>query len=189
MSFWLTNFLGNILNRLNMVKVTSSIKVNTVANGTVRCGQHAVIHNHGSKSNIILGKFVTLDGTLECYKHGSLIIGDYTYIGRSRIFVASKVEIGKGVLISDNVVVLDSDLHPLSAKKRYQDLVEWCEKNTFFDVYTNIPNKPLTIHDYVWIGANVVILKGITIGEGAMPVVSSQKMSPLTPSWLVIQPE
>lgn len=127
----------------------------------------AEIFNHGKKENIRIGKFVTVDGTLECYENGSLAIGDHTFIGRSRIFAAHKINIGKGVLISDNVVIMDSNLHPFSAKKRALIFDAWSSGH-FPDVYTGIPHADVVISDYVWIGANVVMLKGVTIGEGAI---------------------
>lgn len=125
------------------------------------------IFNHGKKENINIGKFVTIDGTLECYENGSLTIGDYTFIGRSRIFAAHKVDIGKGVLISDNVVIMDSNLHQISSTKRALISEAWAN-GQFPDVYTGIPYARVVISDNVWIGANVVVLKGISIGEGAI---------------------
>ena len=137
------------------------------ADDSINVGPNAIVHNHGSKDNIRLGKGVIIDGILECYTKGELIINDYTYIGRSRIFAAQKVEIGKGVLISDHVVIMDSDLHPLSAKKRFNDMRNW-NKGVFPDVYTNIESRPVILGDYVWVSANSVILKGVTIGEGSI---------------------
>lgn len=58
------------------------------------------LFNHGKRENVTLGKNVVVDGTLECYEQGSLTIGDYSFIGRSRIFSAYKINIGQGVLIS-----------------------------------------------------------------------------------------
>lgn len=138
-----------------------------VAQGTIVCAPHALIYNHGNRENIQLGIGVVIDGTLECYHNGILSIGEYSYIGRARIFSATDVTIGKGVLISDNVIIMDSDLHPISGKKRYQDLKQWHE-GVFPDVYTGIPSKPVKIDDLVWVGANSVVLKGVTIGEGAI---------------------
>jgi len=125
------------------------------------------IINHGKKENIKIGKFVIVDGTLECYAKGSLTIGDHTFIGRCRIFAAHKITIGKRVLISDNVVIMDSNLHPISAKKRGLISEAWANGH-FPDVYTGIPYARVNISDDVWIGANAVILKGITIGEGVI---------------------
>jgi acetyltransferase-like isoleucine patch superfamily enzyme len=138
-----------------------------VAQGAVVCAPHALIYNHGRRENIQVGIGVVIDGTLECYHNGKLSIGEYSYIGRARIYSAANVTIGKGVLISDHVIIMDSDLHPISGKRRYEDLKQWHE-GVFPDVYTGIPSKPVKIDDFVWVGANCVVLKGINIGEGAI---------------------
>lgn len=127
----------------------------------------ACLLNHGDKTNVSLGRHVVIDGTLECYEKGTLSIGDYSFIGRSRIFAAHKISIGIGVLISDNVIILDSDLHSLSATKRLVEAVAW-SKGIFPNVYDGIPGAAVVISDHVWIGANSVILKGVTIGQGAV---------------------
>ena len=135
--------------------------------GEIEVTVRANLFNHGRKENVKLGKHVVIDGTLECYERGVLLVGDYSFVGRSRIFAAQKVDIGKGVLISDNVIILDSDLHSLSASKRFTEAEAW-SKGKFPNVYDGIPSEPVVISDYVWIGANSVVLKGVTIGEGAI---------------------
>jgi acetyltransferase-like isoleucine patch superfamily enzyme len=135
--------------------------------GEIEVTIRANLFNHGSKANVKLGKHVVIDGTLECYERGMLLVGDYSFVGRARIFAAHKVDIGIGVLISDNVIILDSDLHSLSASKRFAEAVAW-SKGKFPNVYDGIPGEPVIISDHVWIGANSVILKGVTIGEGAI---------------------
>lgn len=159
--------LNLTVTKLNSAMVRERIANQVVRSGILNCGPNATVYNHGQRSNIKLGEGVILDGTLECYKEGELIIGDYSYIGRSRIFAAKSVTIGKGVYISDHIVVFDSDLHPLSGRGRYESLVDW-NAGVPLNVYTNIDRKPVRIYDYVWIGANAVIIKGVTIGEGAV---------------------
>jgi acetyltransferase-like isoleucine patch superfamily enzyme len=145
----------------------------------------ALVFNHGKQENIVIGNHVTLAGTLECYSGGKLTIGDFTYIGRSRIFARNSMTIGKGVLISDNVVILDSDLHPISASRRFDDLVRWNTNGVFFDVYTGIPGGRVAIGDYAWIGANTTILKGVDIGEGAI-VGAGSVVTKDVPAWTIV---
>lgn len=145
------------------IRISSQI---TIQKKIIICGK-AEVFNHGIKENIFLGNNVILDGTLECYSKGKIIIGENSFIGRSRVFAAEKIIIGKGTLISDNVIIMDSNLHSFSASKRYQDLKD-VSKGIFFDVYSGIESIPVIISDFVWIGANTIILKGVTIGEGAI---------------------
>ena len=160
-------YLTLLFNQIQYLMINYKITSQITSKNKISLGLNAEIFNHGDKSNIVFGKGVILDGVLECYSKGKIVIDDYSFIGRSRLFASEKISIGKGVLISDNVIIMDSNLHPFSALKRYDDLVKYHE-GFFFDVYTNIKSKPVIISNFAWIGANVVILKGVTIGEGAI---------------------
>jgi acetyltransferase-like isoleucine patch superfamily enzyme len=56
------------------------------------------------------------------------------------------IEIGVDCGIADNVYIADSDNHNIDGRKS---------------------TSPIVIKDHVWIGKNAIILKGVTIGEGA----------------------
>jgi acetyltransferase-like isoleucine patch superfamily enzyme len=150
-----------------------------------RFTSNARVFNHPLKpESIKLGNGVVIDGTLEVYSQGNLVIDDYSFIGNSRIFCAVKVSIGKGCWIADHVFIMDSDLHPISAKRRLQDAIDF-SKGIFPDVYRNIPNSPVTIKDTVWIGVNSIILKGVTIGEGAV-VGAGSVVTKDVPAWTIV---
>jgi acetyltransferase-like isoleucine patch superfamily enzyme len=140
--------------------------------GRLVCGPAALVHNHGVRQNIVLGDGVILNGTLECYHRGKLLVDEFSYIGFSRVLSAQSITIGKGVFIADYVSIYDSNLHPLSARRRYEDIKAWHE-GTFPDVYTGIPSNPVTIANYAWIGTQCVIGEGVTVGEGAIVAAGS----------------
>jgi acetyltransferase-like isoleucine patch superfamily enzyme len=157
----------DLLKRIVIKNIKREFARGALLSGEIEVTIRTNLFNHGSKENVKLGKHVIIDGTIECYEKGMLSIGDYSFVGRSRIFAAHKIDIGKGVLISDNVIILDSNLHSESASKRFSEAVAW-SKGKFPNVYDGIPGEPVVIFDHVWIGANSVILKGVTIGEGAI---------------------
>jgi len=47
-----------------------------------------------------------------------------------------------------------------------------------------VPTKPIRICDKVWIGMNAIILKGVTIGEGAV-VAAGAVVTKDVPPWTV----
>jgi acetyltransferase-like isoleucine patch superfamily enzyme len=150
-----------------------------------RFSSEAEVLNHPMEpERIKLGNGVFIDGILEVYAQGSLFIDDYTFIGKSRIFCVDKLSIGKGCWIADHVFIMDSNLHPISPKRRFQDAIEF-SKGIFPNVYLNIPNAPVTIKDSVWIGVNSVILKGVTIGEGAI-VGAGSVVTKDVPAWTIV---
>jgi acetyltransferase-like isoleucine patch superfamily enzyme len=151
----------------------------------VKVTHRAEVFHHGmDKNQINLGNFVVLDGTLEVYKAGVMTIGDYSYVGRARIYCANRVSIGEHCLISDNVCVMDSDLHPLSATKRAVIAERWA-MGEFPDVYTDTPNAPVTLENHCWIGFGSAILKGVRVGEGAI-VGSNSVVTHDVPPWTIV---
>ncbi|HBI62640.1 MAG TPA: galactoside O-acetyltransferase [Lachnospiraceae bacterium] len=79
-------------------------------------------------------------------------IGDGTYANMNLTLIDDwKITIGKNVLFGPNVT-LSTTGHPVHPKHRADGMYSF----------------PITIEDNVWIGANVVILPGVTIGENSV---------------------
>lgn len=95
---------------------------------------------------------------IECGYKAVLKLGDGTYINHdSEIRCRHLVDIGKRVAIAYGVLIQDSDYHPIyenDGKEKPQTLA-------------------IKIGNDVWIGANAIILKGVTIGEGAIVAAGS----------------
>lgn len=80
-------------------------------------------------------------------------IGDNTYLGDfTNILAVNEVNIGKGCAISWHVLFMDTSSHPLG----------------FQGDPATTKIAPIRIADHVWIGCRAVILKGVTVGEGAI---------------------
>ncbi len=129
----------------------------------------ANILNAGKLSELIsVADHSIIKGELMVFGHaGKLEIGSWCYIGEgSRIWSASSISIGDRVLISHNVNVFDSLTHPLSAKSRHQQFVEIA--TTGHPSQIDLAEKPIVISSDVLIGACSTILRGVTIGEGAI---------------------
>lgn len=86
----------------------------------------------------------------------SIEIGNGTWINNGFCAIAefSSIAIGKNCLIGASVEILDSDFHGLSMDQRRMSKPEWA--------------RPVTISDEVFIGSNVKIMKGVTIGYGSV---------------------
>jgi acetyltransferase-like isoleucine patch superfamily enzyme len=86
---------------------------------------------------------------IECWKDALIRIGNGTYLNRGvEIVAASRIVIGRDCKIARDVIIMDSDQHPLPAG--------------------GLVAKPVTIEDRAWIGARAIILKGVTIGHDAV---------------------
>jgi acetyltransferase-like isoleucine patch superfamily enzyme len=128
------------------------------------------IKNYRNKRECIhIGNRSVLQGELLLFKHGGQIsIGEDCYIGPgSRVWSAKKISIGNRVLISHNVNILDNISHPLDASERHQDFTHIFFKGGFQEK-VDLKEAAITIGDDAWIGFNAIILKGVTIGKGAV---------------------
>jgi acetyltransferase-like isoleucine patch superfamily enzyme len=93
-------------------------------------------------------------------------IGDDTGLSGTSICAASHISIGKGCLIGANVTITDTDFHAIKPEsRRYNNRPE------------DIAAIPVHIGNNVFLGAGVIVLKGVTIGDnsviGAGSVVTS----------------
>lgn len=83
-------------------------------------------------------------------------IGDETRIHGTCVHAYKSVEIGNNCLIAANCQIFDGNGHDLS----FPDV-----KNR---INTKGTYKPIKIEDNVWIGANSIVLPGVTIGKGSV---------------------
>lgn len=96
-------------------------------------------------------------GVFEC--------GDRCYIGASHMVLAQRISLGDDVVISWGVTIVDHNSHAIEWSQRANDVLDW-GKGT--KDWTNVTIAPVQIQNKVWIGFNASILKGVTIGEGAI---------------------
>lgn len=88
----------------------------------------------------------------------------------------SSITIGQDFVISERVVIRDSDNHRILSNANDED-------DTGNNAKSN--TAPIVIKDHVWIGMNVIILKGVTIGEGAVVAAGSVVNKDVPPHCLV----
>ena len=128
-------------------------------------------------SRIVIGKGVTLVSESKYNTAGinhpcilstaragaEIIIDEGSGMSGASINCATKIVIKKGVGIGANACIYDHDFHGLEPYYR-------CN-------YELVKSQPIVIGDFAWIGANSMILKGVTIGNaaviGACSVVTS----------------
>ena len=128
---------------------------------------HAKIHI-GDNVNFF-GKVDIFSGRM--FDEPKLIIKDRVDIGHNVIFVVNKeIVIEEDVNVAGGVRFMDSDAHPRDAGERIADLPPRLEEI-----------KPVRICRRAWIGQNSFILKGVTIGEGAIVGVNSVVVTDIPP--------
>ena len=143
-------------------------------NGGVFYPEAKIDNNLYDPSKIQIGKGTHIRGKLLLFKYGGRIqIGANCYVGDgTRIWSGENIIIGDNVLISHGVHIVDTNSHELEAierAERYKGLIEngpWEDKGS-------IMTSAIVIKDYAWISFNATILKGVTIGKGAIVAAGS----------------
>jgi acetyltransferase-like isoleucine patch superfamily enzyme len=109
-------------------------------------------------------------------------IGSKSFIGKSQLIAANDIFIGDNVLISWGVTVVDHNSHSVIYSERSLDVTNWIDGNKD---WKNVVCEPVRINDKAWIGFNSIILKGVTIGEGAI-VGSGSVVTKDVPPWTIV---
>lgn len=123
--------------------------------GSIALGHRLVFRSAPSSNSIGLKQYCFLSAA----RGATLRIGDDCGFSATVIAASQHIQIGQRVLCGANVTICDSDRHPLAAHQRQLSAAEQVRC---------IQTAPIYIEDDVFIGMNALILKGITIGAGAV---------------------
>ena len=137
-------------------------------------GQADVNNLQNDITKISIGENTHVRGRLMVFRSsGNIKIGSDCYIGENTlIWSQSEILIGNNVLISHNVNIHDTNAHPINHLERREDYRVILNEG-YSITNTNIITKPISIMNDAWIGFNSIILKGVTIGEGAVVAAGS----------------
>lgn len=136
--------------------------------------QSRTINLQNNPSKITIAEFTHSRAELLVFAHaGEIQIGSYCYIGEgTRIWSAQKIIIGNRVLIAHNVNITDTNSHEIDKLERHNSFKELIENGRHSN-YPTVKTESIIIEDDVWIGFNSIILKGVTIGKGAIIAAGS----------------
>ena len=94
-------------------------------------------------------------GVINVNSHALLKIGDHVGVSSAVIWVHKSLRIGNYVKIGANTIIMDSDAHSLNYLDRRHHATDMKGKK----------DSGIFIGDDVLIGANSIILKGVSIGD------------------------
>ena len=134
--------------------------------------------------SLISGKFVF--ETAE----GKIRIGSRTFIGGGLFISTESIEIGDDVMFSWGCTVMDNDAHSVQWKHRKDDVIQWkkgLDEHMLgkFKNWEHVKRKKIIIKNKAWIGFDAIILKGVTIGEGAVVAAGSVVVKDV-PDWTIV---
>ena len=135
------------------------------------------------KSELIVGNQTSVRTVIAFEKASArFVVGDRTFIGGGLISVADEVVVGNDVMVAWGVTISDHNSHSICFSVRADDVAQYLGGvKSWFGVVI----KKVEICDKAWIGFNTIILKGVTIGEGAI-VGAGSVVTKDVPPWVIV---
>lgn len=148
----ISTIIMRIICRANDIKIDDKsrfwglTKVSKEGNGAILIGENCRFRSKSTSNLIGINRPCIL--SIHGNEKPNLVIGDNCGLSGTVIGCFTKILIGKNVRCGANTLITDSDWH--------------------LDDYRAGKPRPVVIEDNVWLGANVVVLKGVTIGENSL---------------------
>ena len=124
-------------------------------------------------------------------KQGLIKIGNNVNIGGANLISRNQIIIGDDVTMAWGITIYDHDSHSTNWTERSNDN-EQCyndytssKNNVLNKNWTYVRGKKIEIQDKVWIGFDVLILKGVTIGEGSI-IGAKSVVTKNVPPWTIV---
>lgn len=132
---------------------------------------------------VVIGADGLIHGTIVTETMDSkVVVGNNVFIGGgTSLDCVQSITIEDDVLVSHRCLISDSDNHSLAYSVRKHDLQKW--RNDGLD-WEKTNTAPVHICKGAWLGAQVIVLKGVTIGEGAV-IGAGAVVTKDVPPWTV----
>ena len=137
-----------------IVKIASSASLDI--SGSLRLGPHGLVGRYyPSYANFGRDSKIMVTGDFSIFTGANLIVGAGAELQLgsglvnygAEIFCSTRITVGEGCWFGPNVVIRDDDEHEIDGRVR---------------------TAPIAIGDNVWVAGRAIILKGVTIGDGAV---------------------
>jgi len=168
---------------LNHVIVGDNVRLENFIADVRNCKKNDKKISIGEDS-MVSGRFVIEKAT------GRIDIGKRCSIGPGMFISIEHIEIGNDVMISWGCTIADNNSHSLNWQERINDVENWkrgIEENKigFYKNWDCVKKGKITIGNNVWVGFNVIILKGVSIGNGAI-IAAGSVVSKDVPDYSVV---
>ena len=176
-----------VLERLKTkIRINNYKKQDIIVDPSVRIYDETEFGIFAENGRIEIGKGSCIRGSLIIDRpNGQIVVGEKCYIGTgTKIWASENIKIGNHVLIAHNCNIFDNDTHPTDYLERREDA-----ENIIFmakrEHFPSLKTGQITIKDDAWIGCNSIVLKGVTVGEGAIVAAGSVVTQDVMP-WTVV---
>lgn len=116
--------------------------------GTIKIGKNCIYRSSATSNRIGLNHRCIISATPLQDSTCKIEIGENCGFSGTSIWCFKSIKIGNNVRCGANTLIMDGDAH--------------------FEDSRTLPPRPIIIHNNVFIGANTVVKKGVTIGENTV---------------------
>lgn len=165
--FGIVPHVGSVVIMAKNAKTSGDGKLFLNANSQRRNGRTTIFRMDENARLMLDGNFhVYYGGDIKIFHDAVLELGSGYCNSNIRISCSERIHIGDNVAIAHDVTIMDSDAHAI------------------------LPNvdhisSPVYIGDHVWIGTKAIILKGVTVGDGAVIAAGTVVTRDVPPKALV----
>ena len=137
-----------ILNKMAKIELKGNLELNSNCN--INSGRSTIVRMDKDARMLVKGSFqIFYDADIVVFEGGILNIGSGYINSNLKLRCSNSIIIGNDCAISHDVTIMDSDFHNI-------------------DYANHEKSAPVNIGNHVWIGSRAMILKGVTIGDGAI---------------------
>jgi galactoside O-acetyltransferase len=146
----------------------------------IKKGEHSIIENmqfnvrsKEDKIYLTIGEDSVINGIINL-ENSEMKIGNRVLINDGTTFYCTTgITIGNDVMISWGSTIVDSNMHSIVSIDRLKETKNARKEIENHTMGQNVDRStikcaPVVIKDKAWIGFNCIIMKGVTIGEGAV---------------------
>lgn len=178
--------MKNLIIRILEYFTLKKIKQNAVLNDKIIISRFSkvILINGAKKENVVFGQNTMFKGQILISGDGKITIGDNSSIRSNCIFYcAQEIEIGRNVILSNDIIITDTNHHPIHPIDRIRMIESGWGSNLWS--WEHAQSKKIRIEDNVWIGQYSRILKGVNIGENSIVASNSIVTRDVPPNCIV----
>ena len=124
------------------------------------------------KENVLIKDGVWFLGSIAVQNKGVVIMHEHSKISTTtQIYCVDRIEIGAYTAIAEKTLICDNNNHPISPSYRKKMRVTGPEDPMRLWKYS--AHAPIIIGENCWIGQNVRICKGVSIGDNSVVAACS----------------
>lgn len=170
--------LGILRKLINLLRYNRAKRI-VIENATLVGNNHRIsidsrvyLGDGAKKENVILKDNCWPEGIITVQNNGVVIMHEHSKIGHTtNIMCVNRVEIGAYTAIANNTTICDNNNHPISPSFRKK--MRLTPEGNDMRMWKHSANAPIIIGENCWIGANVRICKGVTIGNNSIVAACS----------------